>query len=251
MKDGVLSWKQLLNKGVCKGKNLKGETEEAFLAKQTHLSLDGRQISSLGSALKAAPRTQVLYLFDNELHSLRGLSTVGLTHLYLQNNQLVDSPELGDALSALHHLQKLYISGNRLADLAPLCALPSLEELHAGSQRGGGELVLPKDLDLLIRWLPSPNECVVRLQALHGLGHRAYILRVHAFPITSAGYACCLCHTTGCAMCRRSAAAADYSPWTCRPTRSRTWPTSPTCWVRRLSCRRSTCAGARSATAAP
>ena len=151
MVQGELSLKQLLSKGVCRGKNLRGETDEAFLLKQTHLSLNGRRLHSLSSALAATPKVQVMYLFDNELHSLGGLTTLGLTHLYLQNNMLVDTPELGASLGALSHLQKLYISSNRLADLTPLCGLFSLEELHAGSQRGGGELCLPADLERLSR----------------------------------------------------------------------------------------------------
>ena len=69
-----LSWQILVGKGVCKGKNLRGETDETFIARQTHLSLNGRRLRSLGTALSAAPKTQVLYLFDNELLSLGGLA---------------------------------------------------------------------------------------------------------------------------------------------------------------------------------
>ena len=137
------------------GLSLRSLTTQAFVAKQTHLSLNGRKLRSLGTALTSAPKAQVMYLFDNELHSLAGLSTHGLTHLYLQNNQLVATVELGATLNTLTQLQKLYISGNRLADLMPLCGLLSLEELHAGSQRGGGELVLPPDLDRLGRSAPA------------------------------------------------------------------------------------------------
>ena len=137
------------------GLSLRPPTTQAFVAKQTHLSLNGRKLRSLGTALTSAPKAQVMYLFDNELHSLAGLSTHGLTHLYLQNNQLVATVELGATLNTLTQLQKLYISGNRLADLMPLCGLLSLEELHAGSQRGGGELVLPPDLDRLGRSAPA------------------------------------------------------------------------------------------------
>ena len=50
------------------------------------------------------------------------------------------------SLSTLRCLQKLYISGNRLSDLAPLCVLTTLEELHAGGQRGSGPLALPPEL---------------------------------------------------------------------------------------------------------
>jgi hypothetical protein len=52
-------------------------------------------------ATQAAPKAQVMYLFDNELQSLDGLITRGLTHLYLQNNQLVATLELGLTLSTL------------------------------------------------------------------------------------------------------------------------------------------------------
>ena len=39
--EGELTFSKLLSKGVCKGKNLRGESDEAFVAKQTHLSLNG------------------------------------------------------------------------------------------------------------------------------------------------------------------------------------------------------------------
>ena len=130
----------------------------------------GRKLRSLGTALTAAPKAQVMYLFDNELQSLDGLSTRGLTHLYLQNNQLVATLELGLTLSTLTQLQKLYISGNRLADLTPLCGLLSLEELHAGSQRTGDELVLPPDLERLgrLRVLSLPHNRLCDVSALGG-----------------------------------------------------------------------------------
>ena len=35
--EGELTFSKLLIRGVCKGKNLRGETDEAFVAKQTHL----------------------------------------------------------------------------------------------------------------------------------------------------------------------------------------------------------------------
>ena len=74
----------------------------------------------------------------------------------------MDTPELAEVLGGLRQLQKLYISGNRLADLSPLCGLPALEELHAGSQRGGGELVLPPELERLgrLRVLSLPHNQV-------------------------------------------------------------------------------------------
>ena len=130
----------------------------------------GRKLRSLGTALTAAPKAQVMYLFDNELQSLDGLSTRGLTHLYLQNNQLVATLELGLTLNTLTQLQKLYISGNRLADLTPLCGLLSLEELHAGSQRTGVELVLPPDLERLgrLRVLSLPHNRLCDVSALGG-----------------------------------------------------------------------------------
>ena len=39
--EGELTFNKLLSQGVCKGKNLRGESDEAFVAKQTHLSLNG------------------------------------------------------------------------------------------------------------------------------------------------------------------------------------------------------------------
>ena len=118
-------------------------------------------------------RDKMAHLYETrpaQLQSLDGLSTRGLTHLYLQNNQLVATLELGLTLSTLTQLQKLYISGNRLADLTPLCGLLSLEELHAGSQRTGDELVLPPDLERLgrLRVLSLPHNRLCDVSALGG-----------------------------------------------------------------------------------
>ena len=145
----------LLCDGVCKGRKRRGESDDAYFRRQSHLSLDGRRLQQLGAALSSCPQLQILYLYDNQLTSLQGLSTTLLTHLYVQNNELTDGPELAAALGSLRQLQKLYISHNRLTDLSPLCSLPLLEELHAGNQRGFGggvsALVLPPELAELSR----------------------------------------------------------------------------------------------------
>ena len=84
----------LLCDGVCKGRKHRGESDDAYFRRQSHLSLDGRRLQQLGAALSSCPQLQILYLYDNQLTSLQGLSTTLLTHLYVQNNELTDGPEL-------------------------------------------------------------------------------------------------------------------------------------------------------------
>lgn len=167
-----LSYELLLERGVCKGQRHKAEPMDKYLSRQTHLSLDARKLKRMGTALQACPRLEVLYLFDNSLESLEGLNLPLLTHLYVQNNQLREGPELAIALSTMRNLQKLYIGCNQLSDLAPLCVLSSLEELHAGGQRGSGPLMLPPELEQLqrLRVLLVANNGLTDLTPLSVLG---------------------------------------------------------------------------------
>ena len=167
-----LSYELLLERGVCKGHKHKSEPTDKYLGRQTHLSLDAKKLRKMGTALSACPRLEKLYLFDNSLESLEGLNLPLLTHLYVQNNQLREGPELAIALNTMRNLQKLYIGCNQLADLAPLCVLSTLEELHAGGQRGSGPLVLPPELEQLqrLRVLLVANNGLTDLTPLSVLG---------------------------------------------------------------------------------
>ena len=120
----------ILEKG--KSRRIKKEKDEDYLARQTHLHLSGRRIgSSAWPKPNPCPKLVALYLFDNALEAVDGLSAlVNLTTLYMQNNRL---ESLGD-LSGLTRLKKLYLSHNCLASLAPLAPLTELEDLQVASQ---------------------------------------------------------------------------------------------------------------------
>lgn len=77
-----------------------------LLAKQTHLHLNGLRVNCLSRDLKAMSKLEVLYLYDNLLQKVDGLSGLSrLTHLYLQNNYL----ESLEGISGLPNLTKLYL----------------------------------------------------------------------------------------------------------------------------------------------
>ena len=108
------------------------ESAIRLLSKLTHLHLDGRNLSTLGS-LKQCPRLEVLYLYDNQLQDINCISDNKLlTHLYAQNNQLSD-------ISACKHLpmlQKLYLQQNCIHSIGQhLSSCTRLQELHLSQQQ--------------------------------------------------------------------------------------------------------------------
>lgn len=117
---------------VIQQKMRSNENQAKFLARQTHLHLNGKGLSVI-EALACCPGLKVLYLFDNEIEAIEGLNSCSqLTHLYLQHNSI---SQVGD-VSQLRRLEKLYLDGNCLRSLAPLAPLAaSLVELHASSQQ--------------------------------------------------------------------------------------------------------------------
>ena len=109
------------------------EPPAKFLARQTHLRLQGKRLSSCALPAGTCPQLSTLYLYDNELDSLEGLGSVPqLTHLYLQNNRIAS---VASDIGNLRSLRKLYLSGNCLSSLEPLASLDGLQELHVSSQR--------------------------------------------------------------------------------------------------------------------
>lgn len=109
------------------------ESQAKFLARQTHLHLNDRRLTSSALPAGSCPALKALYLFDNEIEALEGLGSLGLlTHLYCQNNSI---SEVASDVGSLKSLRKLYLNGNCLRSLEPLAPLVGLEELHASSQK--------------------------------------------------------------------------------------------------------------------
>ena len=107
------------------------EPPAKYIARQTHLHLNGRKLKECSLPSGATPQLRALYLFDNDIERLDvGPMLPTLTNLYAYNNQI---SSVGD-LSSLGRLQKLYLSHNRLQSLAALAPLQSLVELDASSQ---------------------------------------------------------------------------------------------------------------------
>lgn len=109
------------------------ESTEAFLARITHLKLQGHRLGpQLGDILQQLPGLTVLYAYDNLLSSLAGLDHLRrLQLLYLQSNRLCTMR----GIEACTNLRVLHLSGNRLARIEGLNGCSRLEELHVSNQR--------------------------------------------------------------------------------------------------------------------
>ena len=109
------------------------EKVDAYLARLTHVPLDGRGIANkLEVIASVCPGVRVLYLCDNKITKMAGLARLSrLTHLHLQNNRLTSIEGLGKC----EHLEKLYVDGNCLREIKGLEACVNLRALHASNQR--------------------------------------------------------------------------------------------------------------------
>lgn len=127
--------REMVMAGVAKAESKRGlnEAVEAYLARLTHLTLDGRNIGGKVDVIASVlPGVRVLYLYDNVIRRMSGLERLTkLTHLYLQNNRIERVAGLENSPS----LVKLYLDGNKIALVDGLEACVSLEELHVSGQK--------------------------------------------------------------------------------------------------------------------
>eukprot|EP01105_Mastigella_eilhardi_P021151 TRINITY_DN5099_c0_g1_i1.p1 TRINITY_DN5099_c0_g1~~TRINITY_DN5099_c0_g1_i1.p1 ORF type:complete len:356 (+),score=68.76 TRINITY_DN5099_c0_g1_i1:46-1113(+) len=118
-------------------KQLRGETQERFLRRITHVHLEGRALSSLvcdppDLLSRVCPAVSTLYAHENSLRELpQSLDAPNLTHLYLQSNQIQQLR----GLSGLLNLKKLYLEYNCISLVEGLEKLLHLEELHLSHQQ--------------------------------------------------------------------------------------------------------------------
>ena len=110
------------------------EKPSKYLARITHLHLNGKSLTQSAISPGTCPALKTLYLFDNEkIDRLEGLGHLSeLRHLYMQQCSICS---VGSDLSGLTRLTKLYLNGNALPSIAPLAPLTGLIELHLNSQR--------------------------------------------------------------------------------------------------------------------
>ena len=138
---------QLIAKCATRAETRRGQDEplDKYLARLTHLKMDGRNIVHI-DALGCAPGVRVLYLYDNAIRRMTNLAPLPhLTHLYLQNNALTRV----EGLTSCVNLQKLYLDGNRIPYVDNLNGCVRLEELHVSGQK------LPPGEELRF----DPDEC--------------------------------------------------------------------------------------------
>lgn len=108
------------------------EKPEKYLARLTHLHLNGKGLTSSALPAGACPALKTLYLFDNQITSIEGLGSCSqLRHCYLQNNNISSIGDIG----GLTQLTKLYLNHNALPSLEALAPLVGLVELHVNAQK--------------------------------------------------------------------------------------------------------------------
>ena len=83
------------------------EHAAAYLARQTHLHLNDRKLTSSVFPPGACPKLKTLYIFDNAITVLESLGTLGqLTHLYCQHNNI---SAIAQDFALLTRLRKVHL----------------------------------------------------------------------------------------------------------------------------------------------
>lgn len=152
----------------------KEESEGDFLGRLTHITLKGKGITQIEN-LELCRRTQVLYLYDNQIARIEnlGVLTKTLSHLYLQNNQI----QTMEGLDCLPNLTKLYLDGNQIQRVEGLQFCPQLEELHLSNQqlpRGASVSFEPESMATLQR-LSTLNATNNNIMVVMPLCHLQYL----------------------------------------------------------------------------
>ena len=155
--------REMVMAGVAKAESKRGlnEAVDAYLARLTHLTLDGRNIGGKMDVIASVlPGVRVLYLYDNVIRRMSGLERLTkLTHLYLQNNRIERVAGLENSPS----LVKLYLDGNKITLVDGLEACVALEELHVSGQK----LEPPEELRFDPACLRSLSRTLQVLNASH------------------------------------------------------------------------------------
>ena len=155
--------REMVMAGVAKAESKRGlnEAVDAYLARLTHLTLDGRNIGGKMDVIASVlPGVRVLYLYDNVIRRMSGLERLTkLTHLYLQNNRIERVAGLENSPS----LVKLYLDGNKITLVDGLEACAALEELHVSGQK----LEPPEELRFDPACLRSLSRTLQVLNASH------------------------------------------------------------------------------------
>lgn len=87
----------------------------SLLAKQTHLHLNGKNITHI-AMLHLMKSLEVLYLYDNAIEVMGGVATLQhLTHIYLQNNYIT----VMAGLDGLTNLTKIYLQVSHCGQSLP------------------------------------------------------------------------------------------------------------------------------------
>lgn len=121
-----------------RGSPLRSVVEVASMTKLQVLNLSNTGISGgrgVASLLQPLQELRELYLHGNAISSLKELSGFGfLVSLGLEENRLSELPRF-DSVRSFPSLRYLYVSGNRIRDVAPLQGLRRLRVLHLARNR--------------------------------------------------------------------------------------------------------------------
>ena len=110
----------------------KAQSMEDFFNSVSHLHLASQRITGDLEPLKICPNLSTLYIYDNQLTTLKGIAPLRkLTHLYAQDNELISL----DDFKAAPSLEQLFLNGNRIRCVRGLENCQNLLELRLGGQR--------------------------------------------------------------------------------------------------------------------
>lgn len=108
----------------------RGEADDDYIARLTHIAIENKLITNLNNINKCRSM-MVLYAYDNVITKIDSLNYCNrLTNLYLQHNNISRL----ENLQGLTVLSKLYIGHNAIAVVEGLETLVNLRELHVENQ---------------------------------------------------------------------------------------------------------------------
>ncbi|KAF0684335.1 hypothetical protein As57867_023576, partial [Aphanomyces stellatus] len=171
---GAITTEMLLH--ASKSTVAKGESNDQFLKRVTHLTLSNKKLTAIGgTVLDSCKNVKVLYLYDNKITAIDGLASLrNLTQLHLQRNRITKM----DNLDPLVHLEKLYLDGNHITCLEGLRHCTLLQELHLANQT-------PTDRATEFSWETS---------SLHAIAPTLRLLDVSNCNVHSTAALTCLGH---------------------------------------------------------
>jgi len=111
------------------------ESNEKFMGRLTHLSLNDRKLVKIEN-LQYCKKLQYLNLYNNDITKIEGLDNLtNLEQLHLERNRI----KRIEGLTGVRKLKQLYLTNNKIQSVEGLEYLENLEELYVSEQRLQGK----------------------------------------------------------------------------------------------------------------